>query len=130
MRCVSSEGQVVVTEEYNSFIEQLRRQQSQLQTKGCKRLKIDWPYGSNPCSKCKRSCFLSLVLLKESIEPFCLGCALKETDSALNGGVVVIRRRQELFEALASKLWRYRLSADQFGHKRNEPSYFCSMFKS
>eukprot|EP00210_Caulerpa_lentillifera_P008121 g7755.t1 len=112
MRHISREGAIVVIEEYHTYIEQLRHQQCKLQAKGCKRLKLDWPYGSNPCCKCKRSCFLSLVQLQGMSDPFCLDCPLKMTDSELDGGVVSIRRRQKLFEALASKLWRYHLTVD------------------
>jgi len=54
-----------------------------------------------------------MTLLESSLYPVCLKCALKKDDKVLRGAVVAARRRQEMFEALAIKLWRHRLRIER-----------------
>ena len=98
-----------VIQQYHQQIDRIRRQQMELRNRGCKALSIDWPYGSNPCSMCQQSSFLSMVHLSHRVYPLCLDCGLRQASGHLRGATVVMRPKQSLFEGLATKLWRHSL---------------------
>lgn len=71
-------------------------------------VEIEWPHGSNPCSKCNSLCFLSMVGGSEKPLPVCLQCA--QSDGGDSTGIAVyVRPSLGQFETLAGRLWRHKV---------------------
>ncbi|GMH37089.1 hypothetical protein BSKO_04962 [Bryopsis sp. KO-2023] len=108
--------QLVVIQEYVATIQKQREQRMELKGRGAKILEIDWPHGSNPCSRCNSLCFLGMVGGEDKPLPMCLTCALKDGSKGSRLAVYV-RPTLARFETLAGRLWRHKLAMENDTYK-------------